>query len=158
HLSLPGSGVRPDLVADGRVFRCPGGPRGRGRSPREGGTSALLRIPKGVSDDLMAGKPVALALVRNPAEGILPQIAEERVRTLREVLDGGSRVLRGPLDELRPFLTEGGPIIGDDAVSSISVAIRRSVEGARTFLAPPAITLEGAFARPGSAEGKAGGD
>ena len=105
----------------------------------KGEASALLRI-------LVDGAPVSLVLVRNPAEGILPEIAEQAAQTLAEALSGGSRVLRRPLEQLRPYFESGGVRITDDGVAAISVAIKRSIEGARPFLAPPVITLEGAFA------------
>jgi ABC-2 type transport system permease protein len=114
----------------------------------KGEASALLRIPEGFSTDLIDGKPVTLALVRNPAEGILPEIAEQSGRMLVEVLDGGARVLRGPLDELRPYLGEGRPAITDQTVAAISVTVKRSIEGASTFLTPPVITLADAFVTP----------
>lgn len=43
----------------------------------KGEASALLRIPAGFSQALLDGRPVALTLVRNPAQGILPEIAEQ---------------------------------------------------------------------------------
>ncbi len=122
----------------------------------KGEASALLVIPKGFSQAVIDGKPVVLSMVRNPSEGILPEIAEQTARTLVEVLDGGSRVLRGPLAQIRPYLGSGtAPRVTDESVSTIAVAFRRSMEGARTFVLPPVITLEGAFERrPASAPGK----
>jgi ABC-2 type transport system permease protein len=111
----------------------------------KGEASALLRIPAGFASDLLDGKPLTLALVRNPAEGILPEIAEQSTRMLVEVLDGGARVLRGPLDDLRPFIGEGRPAISDQSVAAISVAVRHAFDGAATFLTPPVITLADAF-------------
>jgi ABC-2 type transport system permease protein len=111
----------------------------------KGEASALLRIPEKFSKDLMDGKPAALSLVRNPAEAILPEIAVGTTRILAEVLDAGSRILRGPLDRIRPYIDDGSTVISDASVSAISVAVNHAVEGARTFVAPPAITLEGAF-------------
>ena len=111
----------------------------------KGEASALLRIPKGFTRDLIEGRPVSLGLVRNPAEGILPEIAEQIARILTETLNGGSRVLRRPLDGIRPYLQGDQLRMTDESVSAISVAFKRSIEGARTFLMPPVITLEGAF-------------
>ena len=111
----------------------------------KGEASALLRIPEGFASDLLDGRPMTLALVRNPAEGILPEIAEQSARMLVEVLDGGARVLRGPLDDLRPFIGTGKPEITDQSVAAISVAVRHAFDGAATFLTPPAITLADAF-------------
>jgi ABC-2 type transport system permease protein len=65
---------------------------------------------------------------------------------LVEVLDGGARVLRGPLDDLRPFIGAGRPEITDQSVAAISIAVRHAFDGAATFLTPPVITLADAFA------------
>ncbi|HYV85030.1 MAG TPA: ABC transporter permease [Patescibacteria group bacterium] len=111
----------------------------------KGEASALLVVPRGFSSDLLAGRPLSLALVRNPAEGILPEIAEQSARMLVEVLDGGARVLRGPLDDLRPFIGENRPVITDESVAAISVAVHHAFDGASTFLTPPVITLADAF-------------
>ena len=55
---------------------------------------------------MLDGKPVTLELVRNPAEGILPEVAEQLARILAEVLDGGAHVLREPLDSSGPTSTK----------------------------------------------------
>ena len=111
----------------------------------KGEASALLRIPSGFSQGLLDGTPVSLSLVRNPAEGILPEIAEQAVRTFAELLDGGARALRGPLDQISALVRADAPSITDEQVSAISVAIKRLFEDAWTLVVPPAITLEVAF-------------
>jgi ABC-2 type transport system permease protein len=88
---------------------------------------------------------VRLELVRNPAEGILPEIAEQVTLVLVDVLEGGARVLRDPLDRFRPLLEGTGAAPTDATVAALSVEFKRAIEGAGTFLLPPAITLEGAF-------------
>ena len=66
--------------------------------------SALWRIPKGFQQDLIDGTPVELELIRNPAQSILPEIAEQGLTVLSEVLSAAARVLEEPLDDLRPML------------------------------------------------------
>ena len=120
--------------------------KGEGTAVIEGGdASALLVIPEHLSQDVLDGKPVTLELVRNPAEGILPEVAEQLARILAEVLDGGARVLREPLDDLRPYLKDGVQGPSDASVIEISLAFKRTFEGADSFIFPPAITLKGAF-------------
>ena len=110
-----------------------------------GEASALLVLPEGLTRDVLDGKAVRLELVRNPSEGILPEIAEQVTAVLVDVLDGGARALRGPLDQLRPYLEDSGAGPTDEAVSVIAIAFKRAAEGAGEFLFPPAIALEGAF-------------
>lgn len=120
--------------------------KGEGRAVIEAGdASALLVIPERFTSDLLDGRQVTLQLVRNPAEGILPEVAEQVAAILTQVLDGGARVLREPLDRLRPYLRDGSAAPSDASVAEISIAFKRTLEGAGTFVLPPAITLEGAF-------------
>lgn len=117
------------------------GPEGAARMEAEG-ASALLRIPKGFTDDVINGKPASLVLIRNPAQGILPEIAEQLSRVLVDALDAGSRVLRLPLDQIRPYTRPGARRMTDQELTAVSLAVRREVEGAVQFLSPPALTLE----------------
>jgi ABC-type multidrug transport system permease subunit len=110
-----------------------------------GDASALLVIPERFTADLLDGKPVTLSLVRNPAEGILPEIAEQLAAILVDGLDAASRVLRGPLEKIRGFAHDGRIRIEDAAVADVAVEIKRTMEGAENVVLPPAITLAGAF-------------
>ncbi|MFQ5876919.1 MAG: ABC transporter permease [Acidobacteriota bacterium] len=113
------------------------------RLMEEGKASALLRIPEGFSRDLVEGDPTSLSLVRNPAQGIKPEIAEQLASILVEVLNSGSRVLREPLREIAALEGgDGGIAISDEALTSIVLAIKHTLEGADTYLFPPAITLD----------------
>ncbi|MGH9361041.1 MAG: ABC transporter permease, partial [Thermoanaerobaculia bacterium] len=114
----------------------------------EGEASALLRIPEGFTQALLDGKPARLSLVRNPAQGILPEIAEQLVRTLADVLDAGARVLRGPLDQLRPYTRSGAERMTDAAMTAVSLEARRAIEGAANFLSPPVIAIDTAALTP----------
>lgn len=129
---------------------------GRERIER-GEASALLRVPESFSQDLIEGNPVTLQLVRNPAEGILPEIAEQVVGVLAEVLDGGVHVLRKPLDELAPFTRDTGLRITDDTVAGVAVAIKGAVEGAERYLSPPAIEIDGVSLEDDAADEEGGG-
>jgi ABC-2 type transport system permease protein len=106
----------------------------------DGEASALLRIPDGFSRNLLEGRETTLELVRNPAQSILPEITEQGVVILADGLSAASRVLRGPLDQLVPMLSDdAGPI--DTEIAAIAVAVNQAINRADTFLFPPAITL-----------------
>jgi ABC-2 type transport system permease protein len=124
--------------------------KGEGAAVIEAGeASALLVVPERMTEDILDGKPVTLELVRNPAEGILPEVAEQLARILVEVLDGGARVLREPLDGLRPYLGKEAPAPTDATIADLSIAFKRTIEGAESFVLPPVITLKGAFEKSG---------
>jgi ABC-2 type transport system permease protein len=107
-----------------------------------GKASALLLVPKGFTEDLLDGRPVSLRLVRNPSEGILPEIAEQTVGTLVDVLEGSRRVLDAPLAGLRPLLTSGDRSPSDDEIVAISLLVKRALERSGGLVFPPTITLE----------------
>jgi len=108
----------------------------------EGKASALLTIPKGFTNDVLDGKPVKLRLLRNPAEGILPEIAEQTAGAIADVLDGGRRVFDKPITDLRPFLADGGKAPADADVVAISLAVKQAIDGMGGLVNPPAIALE----------------
>jgi ABC-2 type transport system permease protein len=108
----------------------------------QGKASALLTIPKGFTQDVLDGKPVTLRLLRNPAEGILPEIAEQTVGALADVLDGGRRVFDKPIADLNPLLHDDGKAPADADVVAISLAVKRAIESMAGLVNPPAIVLE----------------
>ena len=61
------------------------GSEGLGRIERNDG-SALWRIPEGFQQELIDGTPVEFELIRNPAQSILPEIAEQGLAVLSEAL------------------------------------------------------------------------
>lgn len=103
--------------------------------------SALLQLPEGLTTDLLAREPVTLHLVRNPAEGILPEIAEQLTLTAAEILNGAVRVLAGPLDQVEPYLDREGPP-ADASVAAIAVSVNQLVQKADGYLFPLVIEIE----------------
>jgi ABC-type multidrug transport system permease subunit len=72
---------------------------GRRRMDR-GEASALLIIPTGFTAGFMQSKPVALALVRNPAQRIIPDIIEETLAIATESASSPASIARRPVIEL----------------------------------------------------------
>ncbi len=108
----------------------------------QGKASAFLTIPKGFSKDVLDGTPVALKLVRNPSEGILPEIAEQTIGGFADVLDGARRVFEKPVEELRPLLESGAKDPADADIIAISLAVKRAIEGMSGLVNPPVIAIE----------------
>ncbi|MFY9824839.1 MAG: ABC transporter permease [Thermoanaerobaculia bacterium] len=106
--------------------------------------TALLRLPAGLSGDVLAGRPAKLELVKSPAQSILPEVAEQVTTVLADGLSAASRLLRGPLDQMRTT-PKGGP--SDPKVAEVAVLVNQVVTRARPYVLPPVITLETA-ARP----------
>jgi ABC-2 type transport system permease protein len=107
----------------------------------QGEGSALLRIPEGFGEDLLDGRPLTLELIRNPAQGILPEIAEQGLTVFVDLLSSASRVLREPLDGLAPLL-EADEAPSELQVAAIAVAFQRAIERSSGRVFPPTITFE----------------
>ena len=101
--------------------------------------TALLRLPVGLSDDVFAGRPSKIELIKSPAQSILPDVAEQVSTVLAEGLSAASRLLRGPLDAMRTT-PKGGP--SNPQVAQMAVLTNEVVTRARPYVFPPVITLE----------------
>lgn len=108
----------------------------------KGKASALVRIPEHFGEDLIKGEPTTLELVRNPAQGIMPEIAEQTLTVMTDVLSSGARLLRGPLDQLVPCLEAEDCEFTESEAISMATSIYRTIERSEGVLLPPAIVLE----------------
>jgi len=109
--------------------------------------SALLRIPAGFSDSLFAARSTHLDVVKNPAQGIYPQIAEEFVKVLALGSGAAVRVLGGPLQEIRRSARSNQQPT-DAFISNVSTAINHRMRGVGRYAFPPAIRVEDAAHKP----------
>jgi len=114
---------------------------GRRRMNR-GEASALLIIPKGFGQAVLASQPCQLTLVKNPSQRILPGIIEEVVSGMAEA---GFYLQALAGDQLRLFA--GGPPPGastfpDETVMQTSVAFNRLGARLSAYLDPPVIQLK----------------
>lgn len=124
----------------------------------DGEASALLTIPKGFTDDVLAGTPATLTLLKNPSEGILPEIAAQTTGTLVDVLDAGRRVFDGPVSDLNSLLAADGRAPADADIVAISLAVKGAISGMSGLVNPPAIVLESEmFQDPKPAKSSGGG-
>lgn len=107
----------------------------------KGEFSALLRLPKNLTQGLLDGRAVQLELVRNPSQSILPEVAEQTAQVLADALSAAAYSLRGPIDELRPLINASqGP--SDQSVATVSVTINQWIRSSGKYIFPPAITLK----------------
>jgi ABC-2 type transport system permease protein len=107
-----------------------------------GEAAALVRIPAGFGERFLRGEPVSLELVRNPAQGIFPEIAEQTMTVAVDVLSAGSRLLREPFDRLaRATAGEDFELTAEQA-AALATSIHGTLSASGDLLFPPAITLE----------------
>jgi len=108
----------------------------------KGKAAALLEVPANFGRDLLDGKPVALRLVKNPAEQFTPEIAQKITETIGLLLDYGARILAEPLRRIRG-LDQGKSGAFPDEASWLEVSrdLRSSLSRVSKYVLPPVITL-----------------
>lgn len=114
--------------------------------------SAVLRIPPGFTDSLLASRPARLEVVKNPAQGIYPGIVEEYASVLALLGSSASRILGEPLREIRDA-SRGANAPADALIARTSVAINQRMRGIARYALPPAIRLEKPAAPEGGDDG-----
>ena len=107
----------------------------------DGEASALLHIPTGTTERLFKGEPVVLEMVRNPSQGILPEIAEQVTATMTDVLSAAARVLHREADSLSIDLLNTDAL-DDQAFARLAVRIRHLIKVGEDFLDGPLLSLE----------------
>jgi ABC-type multidrug transport system permease subunit len=108
----------------------------------QGHASGLLVIPDGFTDAVLDRKPVALTLLTNPSERILPKILEETFRTFVEGLNLAGEVFQGSLSPLVKKLRQSEDVPADELVSEFSVQVNQFVRRVKPYLMPPVIHLD----------------
>ncbi|MCP3977839.1 MAG: ABC transporter permease [bacterium] len=107
-----------------------------------GEASALLRIPEGFQEELLAGRPVQLQLVRNPAQSIMPEIAEQATTVLADVLSAGARILADSLRPIAECLEGDSCELTQAHVMDLAGELWLTVDASEPLLLPPVIQLE----------------
>ena len=112
----------------------------------KGKASALLIFPENFTDDVLNRRETSLTVVRNPSEGITPEIAVEGAGVLATYLDNGARLLGGELSELQTIFDQDR---FPDAVQvgTIAAGITEKIGGVKRYLLPPVVTINSAKAK-----------
>ena len=106
----------------------------------EGKASALVVLPEGFSRDVLAGRPTVIQVVRNPAEGIKPEIVVQGAQVLATYLDQGARLLGDELGQVDRMIAADQ--IPDAAlVAVLAGRIVERIRGAEDYLFPPLVTI-----------------
>ncbi len=108
----------------------------------DGDGSALLVIPEGFAEAVLAEEPTTLRLTTNPAQTILPGIVEETLSILTDATFYLHRVLGDQIEELATGPPDGGNVFDDGEISRITVSINQAITRLQTYLFPPVLELE----------------
>lgn len=112
---------------------------GRARIDRGDG-SALLIIPKGLSDAVLQNRPSRLELITNPSQRIVPNIIRE---VLSVVVEAEFYLNQIAGNELRAFGRQPGNHVPTEAeIVGYSLSINHVVDSLRPYLSPPLIQLK----------------
>ena len=107
----------------------------------KGDASALLTIPKGFQESVLREQPATLALVKNPAERVLPVIIEEGLKMLVEAAFYVQRIFGQQLREIADSVgTATGP--SSEGVAAVGRAFNDRLRTVQATLFPPVLTLD----------------
>lgn len=129
-------GAGGGLISTERVER----PDGIARMD-EGDASALLTIPRGFGQAVLLEEPMALELVTNPSQRVLPGIVEE---TFSILVDGTFYLQRLIGEDLRGFGSEtpDGANPSNERIAEFSIKVNLLIAKIRGYLFPPVIDLQ----------------
>lgn len=105
----------------------------------QGEASALLRIPAGFGDAVLNNTATRLQLVTNPAQRILPKMAEQVVQMLVQA-DFYLQREFGP--QIKAITQNLDQAPSDARVASISTAINQSIASITPYLSPPLLDVD----------------
>lgn len=103
-------------------------------------TSALLIIPGSFTDDFFEGRPVALTLLKNPSQSILPEVAEQYTHALTMLGSFASRFFQKELSAIKAnALSQGAGIRLDWTL--LGPALRDKLNTVEKYLFPVPISI-----------------
>jgi ABC-type multidrug transport system permease subunit len=107
----------------------------------DGDATALLIVPPGFGDALLADEPTELTLVTNPAEQILPAIVVEELEILRDAVFYGQRIVGEPIREIAAGPPPGRNFFDNAVIARLAVQINDRLADAENLLDPPILEL-----------------
>ena len=106
-----------------------------------GEASALLRIPENATSQLLDDEAITIELVRNPTQGILPEIAEQISATLADVLSLLARFTNQELKSLGIDSLDSVDDLSDTDFAQLAVSVRHTLEAASKYVDGPPLEL-----------------
>jgi len=111
------------------------------RLVEKGKVSALVVLPKQMTEKLLEGQTNSIVLYENPAEQILPKVVRQGVSLLALGLSAAAETLGQPLRDMRELIRSNSfpPSATVGGVASASV---EKLGHLRTYVFPPLVKLE----------------
>lgn len=108
----------------------------------EGEASALLILPRGLTDAVLNDAAATITLVTNPAQRIMPEIVRAGVEVLVEAVFYLQQILGGPLRAFLDAPQDERGFYGDAIVSAFSGDLNRRLRALQPILLPPVLSVE----------------
>jgi ABC-type multidrug transport system permease subunit len=108
----------------------------------EGDATALLVVPQGFQDSVLRDRPSTIELVTNPAERILPGMAEEALDMLVEGVFYLQQLFGPTIRQIVDGPSSGSGSPSNAEVAALSIEINERLGALQGVLIPPAIQLE----------------
>lgn len=131
-----GQGGMADLVRVEKVT-----PEEGRRRIDEGDGSALLVVPPGFGNAVLASEPTRLTLLTNPAQRILPGIVEEILSLLVDAVFYLQRLASEPLAVFSSGPPDGAATFPDPLIAATSVEINQLAGTVTDYLFPPRLDV-----------------
>ena len=103
--------------------------------------SALIVLPKNMTENLLAGRTNAIELYENPAQQILPKVVRQAVSLLAAGLSGAAEILQEPLQDIRGLI-RSNDFPADAAVLGAASQSVQKLRKVRTYLFPPLVQFK----------------
>lgn len=118
-----------------------------------GEASAMVILPSGFSEAVLRSETTSLALVRNPAQIIMPGIIQAGLEILVEAINYLQQLFAAPLHEILGATPQNGGLLSSDAVAGFSRAVNDRLASLQSWLFPPALSVEFVNMEPVSNDG-----
>lgn len=137
--ALAGAGENPEAAGRMEVGQVKSRKEGLERL-REDEAAALVVIPANFTADILEGRRVAIEVLKNPAQSIMPVVAQQGAEVAALYLSVGSRLLAGEGRRIRD-LFEGKGWDDATAVAALVVELYNRVRRVDDLLIPPIVEV-----------------
>jgi len=108
----------------------------------DGEASALLVIPERFAEAVLDEEPTRLVLVTNPAQRIMPGLAEEMLSVLSDGVFYAHRLLGPQIREIVKGPPDGNNFFANAQIAQMSISMNQTIRRLQRYLDGPAIRLE----------------
>ena len=138
---LAGASQNPEAAGRIEIRRAPSRPEGLAILHDEE-FAAIIVIPRGFSDALLGGVATQLELVKNPAQNIMPIVAQQGGEVVALYLSVARRLLGDEAPRIRRLLDDDGGGWSDSVgLAAMLATLYSRVDTSRDLLFPPIIEV-----------------